>query len=151
MNIAALLSDPNREWRGRPPADEARIADFVKLVQISLPVEYIELLRVTNGGEGELALPPLWLQLYSVEECTELIHDPPMEGCLQAPQSSGDRAPADFFVFAGNGGLECIAFDLRTGPPLPVVMIDPVAGPESAKQIAPDFETFIQAIGITAE
>jgi SMI1 / KNR4 family (SUKH-1) len=150
MNIADILSEPNRKWRARPAAGDAQIADLVKQSQISLPVEYLELLRATNGGEGELAFPPLWLQLYSVEECIELIHDPSMKDCRKVPQSSDDLASPDFFVFASNGGLESIAFDLRNGPSLPIVMIDPIAGPESAIQIAPDIVTFIQAIGIEA-
>ncbi len=73
-----------------------------------------------------------------------------MKDCLEVPQSSDGPASPDFFVFAGNGGLESIAFDLRNGPPFPVVMIDPIAGPESAEQIAPDIVAFIEAIGIEA-
>ena len=49
------------------------------------------------------------------------------------------------------GGVEYLAFDLRVGPPWPVVMIDKVAGPETTEQIAPDMATFIQAIGLEAD
>jgi len=37
------------------------------------------------------------------------------------------------------------------GPPWPIVMIDQIAGPESAKEIAPNMVAFIEAIGIEAE
>jgi hypothetical protein len=53
--------------------------------------------------------------------------------------------------FGSNGGLESIAFDLRVGPPWPIVMIDQIAGPESAKEIAANMGAFIEAIGIEAE
>jgi hypothetical protein len=56
-----------------------------------------------------------------------------------------------FMLFGSNGGVEYLAFDLRVGPPWPVVMIDAVAGPETAEQIAPDMATFIQAIGLEAD
>ncbi len=105
-----------------------------------LPAEYVELLRFSNGGEGPLALPPLFFQLYSVEDCIALCHD----------SESVEQFPA-FMFFGSNGGVESIAFDLRVGPPLPIVMIDRIAGPESAEEIAADMATFIEAIGLEAE
>ena len=57
----------------------------------------------------------------------------------------------NFMFFDSNGGLELIAIDLRSGPPWPIVMIDPVAGPDSAEQIAPDVLTFIEAIGLESK
>jgi len=58
-----------------------------------------------------------------------------------------DTFPGFVFV-GGNGGLERIAIDCRgKSPPFPIVMVDPVAGPESAQSIAPDAETFVAAIG----
>jgi hypothetical protein len=150
MNIAGLLSEPKRKWTARPPADDAKIAELVSQAQVFLPIEYLDLLRTTNGGEGDLALAPLWVQLYSVEECIEILHDPSMKDCLHIPQSSDGPTPPYFFVFAGNGGLETIAFDLRIGPPWPIVMIDPIAGSDSAEQIAPDIASFINAIGLEA-
>jgi hypothetical protein len=51
--------------------------------------------------------------------------------------------------FGGNGGLERFALDCRSGaPPFPVVTIDPVAGPDSAEQIASDAASFVAAIGL---
>jgi len=150
MNIRSLLAEPNRKWRTRAPADEAKIADLIREAQISLPAEYLDLLRVTDGGEGNIALSPLYLQLYSVDECIETLRDPSVKYCLESPDALNRPANPDFFIFASNGGLESIAFDLRCGSTRPVVMIDLIAGSESAKQIAPDIVTFINAIGLEA-
>jgi len=50
--------------------------------------------------------------------------------------------------FGSNGGLERIAFDMRSSrPPWPIVMIDPVAGNDSAVPIAHHLEEFVEAIG----
>jgi hypothetical protein len=94
-----------------------------------------------TGGEGPLALLPLWFQLYAVKDCIDLCH---------ANQHVLENFPT-FMFFGSNGGLESIAFDLRVGPPWPIVMIDQIAGPESAKEIAPNMGAFIEAIGIEAE
>jgi len=52
-----------------------------------------------------------------------------------------------FLIFGSNGGGEYLAFDLRKEAPLPVVMIDMVAGPSSAKLVASDFDAFLGLVG----
>jgi hypothetical protein len=73
-----------------------------------------------------------------VKDCIELFH---------THQHLLEQFPS-FLFFGSNGGLELLAFDLRSGPPWPIVMIDPIAGPESAEEIAPDLATFVKAIGL---
>jgi hypothetical protein len=141
MNIHEMLSQPDREWRTTTPCSETEIAQLASHSKAQLPTEYIELLRMSNGGEGPVALPPLYFQLYSVKDCIELFH---------TNQQLLEQFPS-FLFFGGNGGLELLAFDLRSGPPWPIVMIDPIAGPESAKKIAPDVVTFVKAIGLESE
>jgi hypothetical protein len=53
--------------------------------------------------------------------------------------------------FGSNGGIESIACDLSAGQPWPVVMIDQIAGPDSATEIAPNMAAFIEAIGLDIE
>jgi hypothetical protein len=141
MSVRHILSQPKRDWQAKAPASEAEIAHLQSQARADLPLEYLELLRFSNGGEGPVALPPLWFQLYATKDCIELWH---------ANQQVLERFPT-FMFFGSNGGLESIAFDLRVGPPWPIVMIDQIAGPESAKEIAPNIEAFIEAIGIEAE
>ena len=140
MSVQHILSQPKRNWQAKGPASEAEIALLVSRARADLPQEYLELLRFSNGGEGPVALPPLWFQLYAAKDCIELAH---------ANQWVLEQFPT-FMFFGSNGGLESIAFDLRVGPPWPIVMIDQIAGPESAEEIAPHMAAFIEAIGIEA-
>jgi len=138
MNVRDILRQPQREWQANAPASEAEIKLLESRARAKLPAEYIELLRFSNGGEGPLALPPLWFQLYAVDDCIELCH---------TNRHALEQFPS-FMFFGSNGGLESIAFDLRTGPPWPIVTIDQIAGQESAREIAPNMAAFIEAIGL---
>jgi len=140
MNVRDTLCRPHLDWIAKEPASKAEIEQLAGRAKAELPAEYIQLLEFSNGGEGPLALVPLYFQLYTVKECILRFHD---NGHFL------ENFP-DFMFFGGNGGLEVIGFDLRHGPPWPVVMIDPIAGPESAQQIAPDMAAFIEAIGLEA-
>jgi hypothetical protein len=141
MNVRNILLQSKREWHVKEPSSETEITQLATQAKAPLPTEYVELLRFSNGGEGPLALAPLYLQLYSVKDCIELFHN---DQQLREEFSN-------FVFFGSNGGLELIAFDLRPGPPWPIVMIDPIAGLESAEQIAPDMMTFIEAIGLESK
>ena len=137
MDVAAILGEPDRVWNWQVGATEQQIQFLLSNTPADLPDELIALLRFSNGGEGDLALPPLLFALDPVEQIVEGMQDPFYK----------EEFPG-FLFFGGNGGLEKIAFDLRAGaPPWPVVMIDPIAGPESATVIAPDFAAFVMAIG----
>jgi hypothetical protein len=83
----------------------------------------------------------LWFQLYPVNDCIDLCH---------SNQNILEQFPT-FIFFGSNGGLESLAFDLRVGPPWRIVMIDQIAGPDSARVIAPNMGAFIEAIGLDAE
>ena len=137
MDIAAILGEPDRVWYRWVGATDQQIQFLLSKAPAALPDELIALLRFSNGGEGDLALPPLLFALDSVEQIVEGMQDPFYKQMFPG-----------FLFFGGNGGLEKIALDLRAGtPPWPVVMIDPIAGPESAEVIAANFATFVTAIG----
>lgn len=74
MNVRELLSQPEREWHAQTPSSETEIALLASIAKAQLPTEYVELLRLSNGGEGPLGLPPLYFQLSSVKDCIELFH-----------------------------------------------------------------------------
>jgi hypothetical protein len=137
-SIERTLSDPARQWTPEPGASADEVSALVAASPCPLPTALVDLLRFSNGGEGELALPPRLFMLDSVSEIVRGFDDTFLR----------EEFPG-FLFFGGNGGLERIALDIRSGnPPFPVVMIDPIAGPESAEQIAPDFSSFADAIGL---
>jgi hypothetical protein len=137
MKVAEILSQPNRKWQPEPPASESDLAELLSRARAELPTEYLDLLRFGNGGEGPLALAPLWFQLYSAKDCLELCHN----------EDIIEQFP-EFMFFGGNGGIESIAFDLRSGPPWPIVTVDQIAGADSAEELTPDITSFIAAIGL---
>ena len=137
MDVEALLTEPRREWSSRPPASEEGIARLQHAAPGVLPKEYVALLRYSNGGEGPIALPPLYFMLYEAEYANEV------------NQSADQRELyPGHFVIGSNGGLETIAFDTRATEPWPIVMYDAVAGNESDVTIAKSMEEFVVAIGL---
>lgn len=123
----------NSEWRPEPPATDADLAKLGGFVS-DLPKDLLEFLGRSNGGEGALGLPPMWLQLYSCERLRQ-IHD---------DEFYRTEFP-EYLFFASNGGLEMIAFDRANE--YCVVMIDTIAGTESAVRIADNFSQVEEAIG----
>lgn len=138
MDFAGILTQPDRRWTSVPGAPEERVRRLASLAPVRLPGALLDLLRFSDGGEGELALPPYWFVMDSVSAIVHSLLDP-----------SEREQYAGFVFFGGNGGLERLALDCRSGTePWPVVMIDPIAGPESAEPVAPRFEVFAAAIGL---
>lgn len=133
--IAELLSQSKRNWKKFSPATETEIEELKSLIKIELPESFLNLLRFSNGGEGDIALPPL---IFRLDEVQEIIN-------LRKNEFYKNEFP-NYLFFGGNGGLEMIAFDLRKMP-YAIVMIDPIAGEESAIEIAPNITEFIKAIG----
>jgi len=139
-NIAAILSASGREWRKVQGASDSELAKLIRALPFDPPSEYIELLRFSNGGEGELALEPLWFQLFDVEFALQLWHDPAFR--VNYP---------NLFFFGSNGGLESIAFDITQLQPWHILMVDCIAGMKSARRISENIGSFIQSLGLRNE
>jgi len=138
--ISKILNEPRRDWTPKPPADEDEITELQQVAPFELPAEYVELLRYCEGGWGELDTPPLLFQIDSVAESVERNEIWRKEGQY-----------TDYWVIGGNGGLETIGFDLRSGPPWPLAMIDCIAGDDSARRIAADMADFVEKIGLAVD
>lgn len=138
MDVAALFRKPNRQWYAVEGAAEHQLERLQTLSSVVLPEELLQLLRYSNGGEGDLAIPPGSFVLDPIEEII---------ACLERPFER-EEFPG-FLFFGGNGAGERLALDMRVGcSPWPVVMIDPIAGQESAEQVAESFAFFVEAIGV---
>ena len=141
MDIAALLTLPDRNWKPMPGATDVDIARLVKQSPLTLPDTFLSLLRYCNGGEGDISLPPLYFVLDPIHTIIEGFDD----------QILRESFPGLLF-FGGNGGLERIAFasqDAKISPS--VVMVDPIAGTDSNEIIAKDFDEFVASVGIPSQ
>ncbi|MFN0077187.1 MAG: SMI1/KNR4 family protein [Prosthecobacter sp.] len=123
----------NNTIQSELPASEAALRMLVDGSAFELPTAYIELLRRSNGCEGDLNIDPGYLVLWKVEEVHEFNRD------YEVPK----WAPG-FMGFGSNGGGELIAFDFRSSGDPRVSMI-PMIGmePDAAIELAPNFETFV--------
>ncbi len=61
MDVAAIIVDALTGWTHLPgPADPAAVAALADGAPVPLPAEYLALLRLHDGGEGELGAEPGW-------------------------------------------------------------------------------------------
>jgi SMI1 / KNR4 family (SUKH-1) len=131
-----------RDWLPNNGASETAIQQLSKAAPRPLPESYLSLLKKTNGGEGPLARQPYFLQLDSAETVTDT-----------AINKRHEEYFPEFFVIGSNGGGGYIAIDLREFGLMPIVAVDMtnINLEESVLHIAPDFDFFLELIGIEAE
>jgi hypothetical protein len=128
-----ILSGVVASWLVEVGASPAAIREL-QLAVPELPVSYLELLSIGNGGEAHLQVSPGLLCLDSAEQALSYWH-------------SGTYPMSGIFVFGGNGGGELIAFDFREPGKSPVVRFDPIDPEGSLSQIASGFEELIALVG----
>jgi len=125
----------NTSWKPNQPAAPAEIITLKSAIDFDLPAPYVNMLLKFNGGEGEIDLPPLWLQLWSSDEVIansrEDIYKRDYPGCL---------------FFASNGGMESLAMRKSSTNGVEIIMVDLIAGPESIEIVADDFDVFERAL-----
>jgi len=129
-----------RDWVGACGATAADLTQLRAAAPPDLPRRYVDLLAFSDGGEGPLPISPYNLCLDPASTVIATIEH----------RNHGQADLEGFLVFGGNGGGEYLAFDIRGASPWPVVQIDMVVGGDSAEVVAPDFDTFIDLIGIEA-
>jgi hypothetical protein len=138
INVASILADPNRGWFANESASESVLEVFQQTCRHQVPPALLSFWRLSNGGEcNDLALPPMRFALDRVEDATASL-----SGDFEAKEFPG------LVFFGGNRGLERIALDYRTSGYPSIVMVDPIAGLESAEKIADTVEDLILAIGL---
>lgn len=128
-----------RDWHAAAGASASAIEELqAAAAPLCLPDSFLRLLSFSNGGEGPLQVNPCYFQLDEAQE-------------VKASIASGNHGRPDlegFLIFGSNGGGEYLALDTRDITPWPVVTIDMVAGGDSAEVVSPDFDSFIELIGV---
>src|SRR5262245_6162927 len=121
MSISEVARANSSKWMPAAAASEDSIARLVGSVAFELPLDYLEFLRVSNGGCGNIPVDP-WCfdSLWTAEE---------LVGCNRDYEVA-EYCPG-FFGIGSSGGGEMFAFDMRKTQPWPVVHI-PFIGMEPA-------------------
>ncbi len=132
-----MFKEEAAKWQREPPAEEHELQKLIEQCGIELPNAYLDLLRYSNGGEGELGIEPGWFQLWPVEEVIALNQSYEVQTNIPA-----------FWGFGSSGGGELLAFDVRTSKSVKVFMIPFIPMDEKeAVKIADDFESFVKEMG----
>ena len=126
MNIA------KQQWLSPEGASNEALLELQSKIE-GLPSEYIELLRLGNGGEVGLKVSPFNFCLDTIESALNY-------------WKSGTYTLNNIFVFGGNGGGELLAFDMRISGKLPIIAFDPIDPEGSIEQVAPSFEKFLSLV-----
>jgi hypothetical protein len=125
-------------WKQELPAKTNEITKLIKQVKNNLPKEYIELLKFSNGGEGELQIEPGWFQLWKANEVIN-----------KNKVYEIDKYLPGYFGFGSSGGGELLAIKTTSsGKQKSVVMVPFIPMEEKeAIVIADSFAQFIASIG----
>lgn len=127
QKLDALLVEFNRN----PGASLDVIREFELTMNFSLPSDYVEFLKVSNGGEGFIG--ESYVMLWPIESLVEL-----NEGYEVA-----DYAP-DLLIIGSNGGGEALVYRRDSAPPtigmIPFVGFDI----EHLEIIDSDFVSFLR-------
>ena len=125
-------------WRGKPPASEAAIHQLTIDSRIALPVSYLNQLRRSNGGEGDIGVEPGWIQFWKAEEVIENNLGYELGECLPG-----------YFGFGSNGGGELLAMKVYDPGRFSIYMIPfIVISEKDAVRIARDFDVLVEAVGV---
>ena len=118
-------------------ASEDALTALVREAPIDLPNSYIEQLRASDGGEGDICAQPGWICFWPAAAILDLNRD----------YGVAENLPG-FFAFASDGGGEILVFDIRKGPPFPIVAVPfVVMAEEDAKRVAESFDELRSMIG----
>src|SRR3954454_11385344 len=109
MELQALLLSGKYQWDGKPPASEQDIAALIAASPAPLPADYIDLLRLSDGGTARLSGYPTYVRVWSARTAVADNRDYEVQ----------ERLPG-FIGFGDNGGPDMVGFDTRGGEPYPV-------------------------------
>jgi hypothetical protein len=125
-------------WTNAPDVSANDVARLEKTPP-RVPSAYLEFLRSTGGGEGDLGVKPGWIQFWPADQVVDLNRSYEVE--LNMP---------GFFGFGSNGGGELFAFDMRAGeePQVVTVPFIPMVAAE-ARIVAASFDELRQLLGRT--
>lgn len=117
----------------RPGATDSAIAEEEKQLGLKLPVEYVDFLKLTNGGEGFIGKE--YVILWGAEELASMNQSYEVQKYVPG-----------LLIFGSNGGGEAYGFDTRT-PQRPIVQV-PFVGMDwgYARPMGESFSEFLRRL-----
>ncbi|MCX6624633.1 MAG: SMI1/KNR4 family protein [Acidobacteria bacterium] len=127
------LNELLHRYQTTRPASPEEIAAFEREAGVTLPSDYREFLRFTDGGEGFIG-PNSYAMLWRIGDLLRFNREYQVH----------EYAPG-LLLFGSSGGGEAFAFDQRSGVQKPVVSI-PFVGMDlsDALPLAETFEGFLE-------
>ncbi len=117
----------------RPSATNYQIANSENQLGVKLPAEYVQFLKLTNGGEGFIG--SAYVQLWGVDELVSMNEAYEVQTCVPGA-----------LLFGSDGGGEAYGFDTQSPGwlivKIPFIELDW----NEAESIAQTFDGFLQYI-----
>jgi hypothetical protein len=136
MDLQTLLISGQYQWDGNPPTPTADMTALIDATSVPLPSAYLELLRLSDGGEAKLSGFPSYVRIWSARMAIDFNNGYEVRQWVPGFIGIGD-----------NGGGEMVGFDTRFGQPYRVCTIPlmPMSW-DDAMGDPIDFLTFIQRL-----
>jgi cell wall assembly regulator SMI1 len=122
------------DFSGNDPVAKNVLSAIETKLEKTLPADYKELLKISNGGEGSFGKE--YLMIWAVEELVEYNQ-----------QYEVEKYAPGLLVFGSNGGGEAYAFDCRSGQFGGIVKV-PFVGMDLkyVRALAPTFIDFLRRL-----
>jgi hypothetical protein len=135
MKLARLLGR-DYSWDGNSPAGVDAVAELIAWSPAPLPAEYLDLLRLADGGHATRTEYPTYVRMWPARTVIEYNRDYEIQ----------KRVPG-LVGFGDDGGSCVLAFDTRSKTPYSVVIV-PFAPMEfeSVERVAENFTQFIHRL-----
>jgi hypothetical protein len=135
-DLRSIIFDETADWDRKAGCDDAELAVLIKEAPVRLPDDYLEFLRLSNGGDGRLGVSPFWFSIAPAQEVIE----------LNRRNEQATYYP-DLYLFGQCDG-NLFAFDLRHPFPWPLVAIDYLdSRRECVDRLGATFTEFVAHLG----
>jgi hypothetical protein len=138
MDVRKLLDNPRFKWERRSGASAEALAALRGGAPPSLPVTYLRMLAICNGGRGSDPFGSGRVELWPAEEVLE------RNRALALPTRL-----AGFLAIGSHEAGELLAFDLREADGAPVCAVRPDASaPADARVLSSSFSEYLQSVAL---
>jgi hypothetical protein len=138
MDVRKLLENPRFKWERRSGASPTALSDLRGGAPPSLPVTYLRMLSICNGGRGSDPFGPGRVELWPAEDVLERNRGLALAG----------RLPG-FLAIGQHEAGELLAFDLREPDGAPVCALRPDATrAEEVRVLSTSFSEYLQSVAL---